>query len=50
MFQVVVVVCGVASALIVVILSPWFRCVKTIIVATNIIDKKSKHFAPGEMQ
>src|SRR5438132_9716573 len=36
MFQVAVEVCGVASVLMVVVLSLRFRCVMTIIVATNI--------------
>src|SRR5437667_7851940 len=39
MFQVAVEVCGVASVLMVVVLSLCFRCVMTIIVATNILWK-----------
>src|SRR5712692_4912106 len=54
MFQVVVVVavfvCGLASVLMVVILSLCFRCVMTIIVATLIKAKKSGHLAAGNVQ
>src|SRR5258708_26844401 len=50
MFQVVVAVCGIASVLIVVVLSPCFRCVKTIIVATDVFAKKSTHFGTGSLQ
>src|SRR6266550_8001950 len=39
MFQVAVEVCGVASVLMVVVLSLCFRCVMTIIVATKILWK-----------
>src|ERR1700675_1475529 len=50
MFQVVVVavVCGVASVLMVVILSPCFRCVVTIIVATLNLRKKIKPLGCGK--
>src|SRR5438105_3502834 len=40
MFQVAVEVCGVASVLMVVVLSLCFRCVMTIIVATKTLWKK----------
>jgi len=49
MFQVVVAVVGCAVAVLMVgfLSFPLLRCVKTIIVATNIIPKKSTHLAPG---
>src|SRR5258708_19584902 len=50
MVEVGVGVCGIASVLIVVVLSPWFICVKTIIVATDIYAKKSTPFGTGSLQ
>src|SRR5579859_346470 len=53
MFQVAVDVCGVASVLMVVLLSfflSYLRCVMTIIVATYIWQKKSDHGLAGGLQ
>src|SRR6266550_891054 len=50
MFQVVVVVCAVASVLMLVILSACSRCVSTIFVATNISAKKINSAATARLQ